>query len=69
MPRSTSTCPERVVDAEREYNEALDRDWEPQEVVDSYYDQWIRAQEDLRIAEAEYNAALGKTSPLPMIAV
>lgn len=53
---------ERVVDAEREYNEALDRDWEPQEVVDSYYDQWIRAQEDLRVAEAEYNAALGKTS-------
>lgn len=53
---------QREADAEREYNEALDRDWEPQDVVDRYYDEWIRAQEDLRVARAEYNQALGQSS-------
>jgi multidrug efflux pump subunit AcrA (membrane-fusion protein) len=53
---------EREADAEREYNEALDRDWELEEVVDRYYDDWIRAQEDLRVAQAEYNQAVGQSS-------
>ena len=43
---------------EEEYNKALDRDWEPQDRLDSYYDTWqdaIRDRElaEMRLADAE----------------
>lgn len=50
-----SRARQTLADAEREYNEALDRPWEPEESVDNYRRQYERAQEDVTIAQARYN--------------
>jgi multidrug efflux pump subunit AcrA (membrane-fusion protein) len=47
---------------QEEYQKALDRPWEPQEVVDNYARQVQQAQDNLEIARAEYNAAVGARS-------
>ena len=56
------TSLDRALDAEayheEEYNKALDRDWEPQDRLDSYHDTWqdsIRDRElaEMRLADAE----------------
>lgn len=58
-----SRAQQRVADAAYEYQKALDRHWEPEHVVDSYARSLQRAEEDLIIAEANYNdtVAAGNT--------
>ncbi|WP_420631334.1 HlyD family efflux transporter periplasmic adaptor subunit [Candidatus Leptofilum sp.] len=46
--------------AENEYNKALDRHWEPPEVVEAYRLEWQRAIANRQIAESEYNAVLNQ---------
>ena len=46
--------------AENEYNKALDRHWEPPEVVEAYRLEWQYAQASRQIAEAEYNSVLNQ---------
>ncbi|MFW6069575.1 MAG: efflux RND transporter periplasmic adaptor subunit [bacterium] len=45
-----------------EYEKALDRAWEPQESLDNYARQVAQAEENLEIARAEHEAALGQRS-------
>ena len=46
--------------AETEYNKALDRHWEPPEVVEAYRLEWQHAQASRQVAEAEYNTVLNQ---------
>ena len=46
--------------AENEYNKALDRSWEPAEVVEAYRLELQFAQANRQIAEAEYNSVLNQ---------
>lgn len=46
--------------AENEYNKALDRHWEPAEVVEAYRLEWQHASANRQIAESEYNAVLNQ---------
>ncbi|MEZ4595021.1 MAG: efflux RND transporter periplasmic adaptor subunit [Chloroflexota bacterium] len=46
--------------AENEYNKALDRHWEPPEVVEAYRVEWQHAIANRQIAESEYNAVLNQ---------
>ena len=59
-----SRAQQRLADAAYEYQKAVDRHWEPEEVVDSYARGLQIAEEDLLIAEARYNDAVsgGETS-------
>lgn len=54
---------EALAYAETEYAEALDRPWEPQEVVDGYARAVTQAERNLTVARARYNeAAAGQSS-------
>jgi multidrug efflux pump subunit AcrA (membrane-fusion protein) len=57
-----SRAEQTEADAEREYNEALERSWETDEVRDNYKRQWDRAQEDLRVAQLRYRDALNAST-------
>jgi RND family efflux transporter MFP subunit len=46
--------------AENEYNKALDRHWEPAEVVEAYRLEWQHMVANRQIAESEYNAVLNQ---------
>ena len=46
--------------AENEYNKALDRPWEPAEVVEAYRLEWQHAIASRQIAESEYNGVLNQ---------
>lgn len=50
-----SRAQQRVADAAYEYQKALDRPWEPEHVVEGYARSLQRAEEDLVVAEANYN--------------
>lgn len=43
-----------------EYQKAQDRAWEPPEVVEAYRLEWVAAQRNVAVAEAEYNAVLSQ---------
>jgi len=43
-----------------EYQKALDRPWEPQDVAEAYRLEWVNAQRAAEVAEAEYNRALNE---------
>lgn len=53
---------DEVARAQIEYQEALDRPWETQDVVDSYAFALRQARWDLEIAQAEYNQAVADQS-------
>lgn len=43
-----------------EYQKALDRPWEPQDVAEAYRLEWVNAQRAAEVAEAEYNRVLNE---------
>ena len=51
-------CQEALAYAEQEYQEALDRPWDPQEVRDAWAHQVTEAQRNLDIAQAAYDDAV-----------
>ncbi|MBE2223683.1 MAG: HlyD family efflux transporter periplasmic adaptor subunit [Anaerolineae bacterium] len=52
---SLSRAQQRVADAAYEYQKAVDRHWEPPEIAENYARFLQQAEEDLIIAEAQYN--------------
>ena len=55
---SLSRAQQRVADAAYEYQKAVDRHWEPPEIAENYARFLQQAEEDLIIAEAQYNDAV-----------
>ncbi|MFO7682624.1 MAG: biotin/lipoyl-binding protein, partial [Chloroflexota bacterium] len=53
---------QRVADAAYEYQKAVDRTWEPPEIAESYARFLQMAEEDLLVAEAQYNDAVNGDS-------
>ncbi len=57
-----SRAQQRVADAAYEYQKAKDRTWEPPEIADNYARFLQQAEEDLLVAEAQYNDAVNADS-------
>jgi len=55
---SLSRAQQRVADAAYEYQKAVDRHWDPPEIAENYARFLQQAEEDLIIAEAQYNDAI-----------
>lgn len=53
---------QQVADAEYELQKSLDREWEPEDLRRQYEDALERAQENLAIAQAQYNDALAASA-------
>jgi multidrug resistance efflux pump len=59
---SLSRAQQRVADAAYEYQKAKDRTWEPPEIAENYARFLQMAEEDLLVAEAQYNDAANSGS-------
>jgi multidrug efflux pump subunit AcrA (membrane-fusion protein) len=59
---SLARAEEQVAYWQDEYQKALDRPWESQEVKDNYARQLREAEQNLEVAQAQYDAAVGNRS-------